>query len=164
MEREIVLIAAMGTNRVLGKDGELLWHIPEDLKHFKQLTSGFPIVMGRKTFESIKRPLPNRRNIVISRTEQNLGPGVEILPNVEAVMDLLKEEKRICIVGGGEIYTLFLPLANKMELTMVDAAPQGDAYFPEWEQEDWELIANLESQPLGQGPKLNYCTWVRKQQ
>ena len=162
MEREIVLIAAMGTNRVLGKDGELLWHIPEDLKHFKQLTSGFPIVMGRKTFESIKRPLPNRRNIVISRTEQDLGPGVEVLPNVEAVMDLLKAEKRICIVGGGEIYTLFLPLANKMELTMVDANPQGDAYFPEWEESEWELLANLESQPLGQSPKLNYCTWVRK--
>lgn len=162
MTQEIVMIAAMGTNRVLGKNGNLLWHIPEDLKHFKKLTTGFPIVMGRKTFESIKRPLPNRRNIVISRSGFDVVPGVEVFDSLEKVMEVLSGEPRICIVGGGEIYSLCLPLANKMELTIVDDAPEGDAYFPLWNTEEWELLSEVESQNLGQSPKLKYCTWIRK--
>jgi|688.fasta_scaffold09172_4 dihydrofolate reductase len=162
MEQEIVLIAAMGTNKVLGKDGKLLWHIPEDLKHFKALTTGFPIVMGRKTFDAIQRPLPNRRNIVISKSVKDLGAGVELFSSPDEVLTLLKDEKRICIVGGGEIYALFLPLATRLELTMVDLAPEGDAYFPSWDEDAWELLVNRESPALGQYPKLNYTTWVRK--
>ena len=156
------MIAAMGTNGVLGKDGNLLWHIPEDLKHFKKLTTGFPIVMGRKTFDSIKKPLPNRRNIVISRSGFEAVPGVEVYESAEKVMEVLSEESRICIVGGGEIYALFFPVATKLELTIVDDAPQGDAYFPNWNKDEWVLTEQRESPALGQSPKLTYCTWERK--
>jgi dihydrofolate reductase len=164
MEQEIVMIAAMGTNRVLGKDNQLLWHIAEDLQHFKALTTGFPVVMGRKTFEAIGKPLPNRRNIVISRSKADFGVRVEVLNSLEQVLELLKDEKRICVAGGGEIYEKFMPHANKLEITEVDLSPEGDTYFPFWNKEEWTTIKSEVLPALGQRPKLTFCTLIRKKQ
>jgi dihydrofolate reductase len=136
---EIVLIAALAEkNRVIGRGLELPWHISEDLQHFKQLTLGRPLVMGRRTFESLihqfKRPLPNRRNIVLTRRGPVPGyTDIETYPSIEAVLEALKSEPSVCIGGGSEVYAKFLPLADRLELTLVEGDYEGDAFFPPFE-------------------------------
>lgn len=136
---ELVLIAAVAEeNRVIGKDRDLPWHIPEDLKHFKDLTTGHPLVMGRRTFESIVHqfggPLPNRRTVVL--TSQNGFddyPDVETYRSIDAAMNGLSDEDVVFIGGGEAIYRQFLPKADRLELTLVDGAYEGDTYFPRFE-------------------------------
>lgn len=140
MTQDIVLIAALAKNGVIGKDGALPWHLPDDLKRFKALTLGKPIVMGKKTYASIGRPLPKRRNVVLSRTS---GPidGVEVVRSVDDALALLADEPELCVIGGGEVYRAFLPLATKLELTHLDADVEGDARFPEIDPATWKLGA-----------------------
>ncbi len=137
---DIVLIAALAKNGVIGKDGALPWHLPDDLKHFKALTLGKPIVMGRKTYASVGRPLPKRRNVVLSRTS---GPieGVELVRSLDEALALLRDEPEVCVIGGGEIYAAFLPLATRLELTHVEADVEGDAKFPEIDPSSWQVTA-----------------------
>ena len=136
---EIVLIAALAEkNRVIGKELSLPWHIPEDLKHFKSHTLGHPLVMGRRTFESLVfqfgGPLPKRRNIVLtSRGSVDGFPDIETYPSIDAVMDALKDEPTVFIGGGGNVYEHFLPIAHRLELTLVEGDYEGDAYFPPFE-------------------------------
>ncbi len=136
---EVVLIAAVGEkNRVIGRAGTLPWHIPEDLKHFKRLTTGHPLVMGRRTFESILRdfggPLPRRKNVVITRRGlEHSYPGVETFPSVEEALKALQEEPVIFIGGGQKIYEQTLPLADRLELTVVEGDYEGDTFFPPYE-------------------------------
>ena len=136
---EIVLIAALAEgNRVIGRGMELPWHIPEDLKRFKRLTSGHPLVMGRKTFQSILnqfgRPLPNRRHIVLTRHPERVQhPVAEVFSSVPEALAALRDEPRIFIGGGEAIYTQTLPLAHRLELTIVEGAHEGDVFFPEYE-------------------------------
>ena len=137
----IILIAALSENRVIGKDNRLLWHMPEDLKHFKQTTIGKTILMGRKTFESIdSKPLPRRRNIVLSKTASlTLHKNVDIARSKEDVWKLTKNSGDLLIVGGEMVYRLFLPYANQATLTKIHTTISGDTYFPELDEKQWKL-------------------------
>lgn len=130
----ISLIAAMAKNRVIGKDNQMPWHLPADLKHFKTITMNKPIIMGRKTFESIGRPLPGRQNIVISRQMNYQAEGCDMANSIEAAIKLVSHEKEIMIIGGGFLYSQALSIANKLYLTFIDLNVDGDTQFPEYEQ------------------------------
>ena len=130
----VSLIAALAKNRVIGIENRLPWRLPEDLAHFKALTLGHPIVMGRKTFESLGRPLPGRRNIVITRNPDYRPPGCETAPSIPAAIDLCEEAQEIFFIGGAELYKQVLPLVDRMYLTEVQIEAQGDAWFPEFDR------------------------------
>jgi dihydrofolate reductase len=142
---EITLIAAMDRARAIGRGNAMPWHLSDDLKRFKALTLGKPILMGRKTFESIGRPLPKRRNIVLTRDQNFHFEGVEVIHSLEAGLANLESsglEGEVMITGGGEVYSLALPLAHKMHLTFVDTLVEGaDAFFPEWNPAQWRETA-----------------------
>ena len=142
---EITLIAAMDRARAIGRGNAMPWHLSDDLKRFKALTLGKPIVMGRKTFESIGRPLPKRRNIILTRDQNFHFDGIEVIHSLEAGLANLKSsglEGEIMITGGGEVYSLALPLAHKMHLTFVDTLVEdADAFFPEWNSGEWRETA-----------------------
>lgn len=130
---QLTAIVAMTPDRVIGRAGTLPWHLPEDLAFFKQTTSGHPIVMGRKTFESIGRPLPKRRNIVLTRDETWTAPGVEVIHRPEDLRKLPGLEGRVFIIGGSEIYAAFLPELDDLLVSHVFAGHEGDTRFPEFE-------------------------------
>ena len=138
---KIYLIAAVAKNGVIGNEGKIPWHFPEDLKRFKRLTSGHAIIMGRKTYESIGRPLPQRRNLVLTRQNNlELPPGGEALPTLEEALQLCRErqEEKVFVIGGGEIYARAFPLADGLYLTYVDQEVEGDTFFPSWDKSQWE--------------------------
>lgn len=136
---EIVLIAAVAEkNRVIGVDMDLPWHLPEDLKRFKRLTTGYPLLMGRRTFESILHqfggPLPNRRNVVLTRRGEIPGhPGIETYASADEALEALAEEPVVFIGGGAALYEAFLPRADRLELTLVEGDYEGDTFFPPFE-------------------------------
>lgn len=130
----ISIVAAMAKNRVIGKDNGMPWHLPADLKHFKAVTLGKPIIMGRKTYESIGRPLPGRQNIVISRNPDYQLAGCDTVTSFQAAMQLVDQVEEVMIVGGGFLYSQVLPVANKLYLTLIDLEVDGDTQFPEYEQ------------------------------
>ena len=132
----ISIIAAIGENRELGRDNKLLWRIPEDLKRFRVLTEGHPIIMGRKTFESIGRPLPKRTNIIITRQADYKAEGCIVVGSVEAAIAKAKEfdEQEIFIIGGGEIYKQALPMVDKLYLTVVKGSFHADVFFPDYSE------------------------------
>ena len=134
----IAIVVAMDKNNAIGKDNKLLWHITEDLKYFKTLTSGSVVVMGRKTFESIGKPLPNRRNIVVSRSLTAIE-GVEMVNSLESALDLVKSCEKVFIIGGGEIYRQSLNLVDRLYITLVDSEYQADTYFPPVDLSAWEI-------------------------
>jgi dihydrofolate reductase len=159
----ISIIAALAKNRIIGKNNKLPWNLPADLKHFKKLTLGKPIIMGQKTFESIGRPLPGRANIILSLDENFKPQGCIVANSIEEVLKILEHEKEIMIAGGASIYKQFLPLANKMYLTLIDANFEGDTYFPEFNWEDWEVIERIENQSDKENPyKYTILTLQRK--
>ncbi len=136
---EIIILAAIAEkNRVIGKDGKLPWYISEDLKRFKRLTTGYPVLMGRKTFESIVerlgKPLPERRNIVLTSKSFAHYPGVETYPSIESALAALKSEEKIFVVGGERVFKETLQMADALELTIVEGDYEGDAFFPEYEE------------------------------
>ncbi|MEG2865983.1 MAG: dihydrofolate reductase [Mucinivorans sp.] len=133
----ISIIVAIATNGVIGCHNRLIWHISEDLKRFKSLTMGHPIVMGRKTFASIGRALPGRQNIVISRDKALKIDGVDVVASMEEAIKIASTDGEIFILGGGEIYHLALPLASKLYVTQVEQSPQGDTFFPEIDENEW---------------------------
>ncbi len=138
---EIVLIAAVAKNRVIGRDNQLIWNIPEDMAHFKALTAGHTVIMGRKTWESLPprfRPLPGRRNIVITRQPDYSTPGAEIAHSLENGLKLASTAETVFVIGGAEIYTQALAVADRLELTEVDLMPEGDAWFPDFSRADWQ--------------------------
>jgi dihydrofolate reductase len=140
----ISLIVAASANNVIGAAGELPWHLSDDLKRFKSLTMGKPIVMGRKTFESIGRALPGRHNIVITRQDDYQAPGCEVVASLGGAVAAVSASDEIMVIGGGEIYQLFLPLARRIYLTRVDTRVQGDTYFPEIDPANWRETAREE--------------------
>jgi dihydrofolate reductase len=144
MSPRISLVAAIARNGVIGDSGRLPWHLPEDLKRFKALTLGHVMIMGRRTHESIGRPLPGRRTIVVSRQAGLAYPGVDVVASLEAAIALAGEAPEIFVVGGGEIYAQALPLAHRLLLTEVDATPTGDAFFPAFEHSAWRVSARSE--------------------
>ncbi len=137
----ISLIVAASTNNVIGIDGALPWRISDDLRHFKEITMGKPIVMGRKTWDSIGRPLPGRQNIVITRQPDFVADGCDIVASVaEAIGTADDDAAEIMVIGGSEVYALFLPSADRLYLTRVHAEVDGDAFFPAIRTEDWQLV------------------------
>jgi len=134
----ITIIVAMGKNREIGADNQLLWHLPKDLKHFKELTSGHPIIMGRKTYESIGKPLPNRTNIVISRKNDWFEEGILIVGSIKEALKFAKKiDENVFIIGGGTIYEQTIDLADQLEVTLVDAELKADTFFPKIDEKKW---------------------------
>ena len=145
MMKKISIIVAMSKNRVIGVKNSLPWHISEDLKRFKRLTTGYPIIMGRKTFESIGKPLPERRNIVVSRNQNLKVQDVEVVKSIEDALKICSSENLIYIIGGEQIYNLAMPYANNIHLTEVNKEVEGDAFFPEFDKKEWKEIARENS-------------------
>ena len=135
----MTIIVAMGKNRAIGKDNQLLWHLPNDLKHFKELTLGHPIIMGRKTYESIGKPLPNRTNIVVSRKKDWFEEGILIVGTLKEALKFAKKiDENFFIIGGGNIYEQTIDLADKLEVTLVDTNADADTFFPEINDSIWK--------------------------
>ncbi|NCO71370.1 MULTISPECIES: type 3 dihydrofolate reductase [Shewanella] len=135
----IAMIAAMANNRVIGKDNKMPWHLPEDLRHFKAMTLSKPVVMGRKTFESIGRPLPGRHNIVISRNSQLSIDGVTCVQSFDDAVAAAGNCDEIVVIGGGQLYQQLLPKADILYLTLIDLDVDGDTLFPDWDDGSWQL-------------------------
>jgi dihydrofolate reductase len=140
----LTIIAAVSRNGVIGREGKLPWHLPEDLKRFKKVTTGHAVVMGRKTFESIGKPLPERRNIVLTRRPNPKFPEPVLHFNsLEAALQACHEsgESEVFVIGGAEVYAQAMPLADRMMLTEIDRHVEGDAAFPEWNRDDWKVVS-----------------------
>ncbi|ABZ75485.1 Dihydrofolate reductase [Shewanella halifaxensis HAW-EB4] len=138
---KIAMIAAMANNRVIGKDNQMPWHLPEDLRHFKAMTLGKPVVMGRKTYESIGRPLPGRHNIVISRQTDLSIDGVTIVSSFAEAKIAAGECEELVVMGGGQLYEMLLPQADILYLTEIALTVDGDTYFPEWDDGSWQEVS-----------------------
>ncbi|AKQ44898.1 hypothetical protein TH63_03505 [Rufibacter radiotolerans] len=137
----IGIVVAISENRVIGKDNQLIWHLPEDLKHFKKLTMGHPMIMGRKTFEAIGKPLPGRTTVIVTRQPEYQAPegGLVATSLEEALQQSLALDEQVLVIGGGEIYQQALPLAEVVYLTLVHESFDGDVFFPELDTEVWEV-------------------------
>ena len=137
----LTLIAATSINNALGKDNQLVWHLPDDFKRFKSLTSGHYIIMGRKTFESFPKPLPNRTHVIISRQKNYEVPeGCIVVPSLEKAIEICPKNDEVYIIGGGEIYKQSIDIADKVELTRVHTNVDADTFFPEIDSEKWEVV------------------------
>jgi len=159
----LTLIAAAGSNNELGKDNDLVWHLPDDFKRFKALTTGHHIIMGRKTFQSLPGILPGRPHVVISRNPDYKAQGAITVDSLEAALEVAKEDDQPFIIGGGMIYKLALPLAQCVELTRVHASFEADTYFPELPETNWQL-AWSEEHAADERHKyaFTYQRWLRK--
>ena len=136
------LLAALDRAFAIGKDGDLPWHLPDDLKRFKALTLGKPVVMGRRTAESLRRALPGRRNLVLTRSGRVPHEGMESFASLRAALDAVADAPEACVIGGGEVFAAALPLATRLHLTWVDAAVDGaDAHFPRFDLSRWRVTA-----------------------
>lgn len=158
---EIVLVVAVAENGVIGRDGVMPWHLPEDLRRFRRLTVGHPVVMGRRTFESIGRPLPGRHNIVLTRDPRWRAEGVTVAGNLaEAIaaagLDPRTRSPRIFVIGGAAVYAEAMPVATAIELTRVHARPEGDTFFPGPDPAQWVRIA---AEP---GEGVTFERWERR--
>ena len=165
----ITMIAAAGENNELGKDNDLVWHLPDDFKRFKKLTTGHPIIMGRKTFESFPKPLPNRLHIIITRNVQyspvipeGREKDVLVVTSMDAALLKAMYDEQPFIIGGGEIYSLGMEIAEKIELTRVHSSFDADTFFPKIDRSQWEKISEVHHE---KDEKHNftftYETWVR---
>lgn len=159
------IVVALDRKNGIGKENKLLWHLPEDLKHFKAITSGHPVIMGRKTYESIGRPLPNRTNIVISRRTDWFQEGILIVGSIKEALKFAKKiDENIFIIGGGNIYEQTLQVADKLEVTRVDTEVQADTFFPKISEKDWVLTAE-NCVDRDEKNEFNMCfqTWERRE-
>jgi len=154
MGKTLTIVAAMGRNRAIGLAGRMPWHLPAELQHFKRTTMGKSIVMGRKTWQAIGRPLPGRQNIVISRNPAFLARFVELVGSLEEALEVAESDE-VMIIGGGQVYELAMPLAQRMILTLIDIEPEADTWFPAWDDNAWVRVAE-EHFPAGQGNELAY--------
>jgi dihydrofolate reductase len=137
----IILIAAIAENSALGKNNELLWHLPKDFKRFKEITSGHYIIMGRKTFESFPKPLPNRTHVIITRQKDYVCEGCIVVQDLEKALAVCPKNEDVYIIGGGEIYSQSISLADQLDITRVHHSFEADVYFPEIDHTIWELIS-----------------------
>lgn len=137
----ISLIAAMDRNRLIGRDNGLPWHLPDDFKHFKAVTLGKPVIMGRKTFESIGKPLPGRQNIVVSRSGFQ-AQGVESVSSIEQALTVAGNAEEVMIIGGANLYQQMIARADRLYLTQVDGQFEGDAWFPQFNSDDWSVVSS----------------------
>lgn len=136
------MIVATALDRIIGKDNDMPWHLPADLQYFKKMTLGKPIIMGRKTFESIGRPLPGRKNIVISRDPNYQANGVNTVTTVDDALALVKDVEEIMVIGGGAIYKHCMPAATRLYITHINAEVAGDTQFPEYDLNEWNKVSS----------------------
>ena len=148
----ISIIAGMDKNHLIGQDNRLPWRLPADMKHFRRHTLGKPVVMGRKTFESIGKPLPQRTNIILTRDRGYQVEGCTITHSTEEVLDTASSSEEIMIIGGASIYQLFLPCANRLYLTRIHDCFEGEVYFPAFDLADWQEIKRVDCQPDEKNP------------
>ena len=154
--RELILIAAVGEGNELGKDGELPWHLPDDFKYFKATTTGHPMIMGRKTFDTFPRPLPNRKHLIITRDTAYSVPheSCEVVHSLDAALRAASENEKVFVIGGGEIYRQALPLATRIELRRVHGTFEADTFFPEIDFRQWKAVA---TETVAAGEKNEYA-------
>lgn len=152
---ELIIIAAISENNVIGKDNKLPWHIPEDLKRFKELTKGNAVLMGRKTYESIGKPLPKRTNIVLSSNKDYTPQGVITARNLDDALEQCKQYKTTYIIGGQKVYEQTIDIADKLEITHVHKTIEGDAFFPKIDALKWIEINNIYK------PEYSFVTYVK---
>lgn len=157
----VVLIAALDRNRAIGKANALPWRLAEDLARFKRLTLGHPVVMGRKTYDSIGRPLPGRDNIVVSRDRSLAIPGATVVGSLDAALAAAGAADQVYVIGGGEIYALALPRADRLELTEVETAIAGDAWFPAWKRASFREVARERHLDRACGLAFSFVTYER---
>lgn len=146
------LIAALASNGVIGDKNALLWHIKEDMHFFRHTTTGHPVIMGRKTYESLGRALPNRENVVISHQDLTIE-GCRVVHSLEEAIALFPKEEELFVIGGAQLYALALPLADRLYLTHIDHPYEGDTRFPAWNAEEWERVAY---EPFPRGEEYPY--------
>ncbi len=140
MQKQITLIAAMGRNRGIGLDGRMPWHLPAELQHFKRVTMGHAILMGRKTWQAVGRPLPGRQNIVTTRNPDFVAAGADVCASLSDAIEISRHQE-IMVIGGGQLYELAMPLAQRMVLSLVDTEPQADTWFPCWSDTEWRQVS-----------------------
>lgn len=148
----VSIIVAIAKNGIIGDKNSLLWHISEDMRFFRETTSGHPVIMGRKTYDSLGRPLPKRTNVVISRTTKHIE-GCTVVGSLEEAIALFPKEEEVFIIGGAQIYALAMEVADRLYLTRVEHDYQGDTSFPEWDESKWKLISRT---PYERGEKYEY--------
>ncbi len=159
------MIVAMAKNYVIGKDNQLIWHLPEDLKRFKKLTTGHTIIMGRKTFESLGRILPNRRHVILCHdmAMKIENENIEILEDISMLEKYIQSEEEHFVIGGATIYRLLMPYANKLYITKIEEEFEGDVYFPEIKEEEWQELEREEGIKNEKNPfDYEYITFIKK--
>lgn len=158
MTLRLALMVAKSANNVIGRNNKLPWYLPNDLKYFKAVTMGKPIIMGRKTWESLGKPLPGRTNIVITRQSEYVAEGAKVVPDLQAALDmaeniaLIEGQDEVVVIGGGEIYALALPRADRLYVTEVHAEIDGDAWFPEFDASEWQEAGREDFYASGPNP------------
>ncbi|MGZ0783303.1 dihydrofolate reductase [Pseudomonas saponiphila] len=161
------LIAALAQNRVIGVDNSMPWHLPGDFKFFKATTLGKPIIMGRKTWDSLGRPLPGRLNIVVSRQTGLVLEGAEVYPSLDAALVRAEEwaleqgASELMLIGGAQLYAQGLEQADRLYLTRVALNPEGDAWFPEFDEQQWKRVSEVPNPPEGDKPAYSFEVWER---
>ncbi len=153
------MIVAMAENRVIGRDGGMPWHIPADLKRFKALTMGKPMIMGRKTFESLPGLLPGRRHIVLTRDRDWEAEGAEVVYGIGNAL-IKAGEPEVCVIGGAEIFRMFMRVADAIELTQIQGAVEGDTYMPEWDRRWWREVSREKVEAEGDQPAYSYVRLI----
>lgn len=156
----IAIIAAVARNRIIGRDNTMPWHLAGDLKRFRALTMGHPIIMGRRTWQSLGRPLAGRRNIVVSRDPAFAAPGCEPAISLESALAACAGTERVFVIGGAQLYTAALPLADRLYLTEIHRDFEGDTFFPEFDRRSWRELAR-EPQPAHNGLEYEFVTYGR---
>ena len=161
----ISFVVAAAKNNVIGKDNQLVWNLPNDMKFFKNVTWGMPVVMGRKSFESLGKALPGRKNIVLTRQEGWNARDVIVVKSMEEAKAVVKEMdvKEMMVIGGGEIFKMVMPEAKRIYLTRVDAEPEGDAFFPKVDPAEWELVSKKDHEADAKHAyNYSFQIWERK--
>jgi dihydrofolate reductase len=161
---EVVLVAAVARNGVIGRDGGLPWHLPADLAFFRDATMGHPVLMGRRTWQALParvRPLPGRRNLVVTRDAGFAAPGAEVVPSFDAALARVADAPRICVIGGAQLYAAALPHADVLLLTEIDLEADGDTHFPAWPRADYEEAWRTRHDS-GQGFRYDFVEYRRR--
>jgi dihydrofolate reductase len=156
----VYLVAAVAANGIIGARGKLPWHIPEELKHFKKLTLGHPIIMGRRTWESLKGPLPGRENIVVTRTLGYEAKGAAVANSLEAALALCADEPVAYVIGGTQLFEESLPIAAGMVLTEIQRDYEGDTWFPKWDRAQWQE-SQREAHTAADGTRFDFVLYER---
>jgi dihydrofolate reductase len=158
----VFFVVARADNGVIGDKGGLPWHLPEDLKHFKAMTARFPMLMGRRTFESLPRVLPGRRHIVLTRDRGWRAEGAEVVHSPEEAFSLVEPPERLAVIGGAQVFETMLPYAFRIELTEVHAEPEGDTLMPPFDPGVWREFVRVDREAVGERPPLSFVTLLRR--